>query len=134
MSTRSSISVFNPETNKWVSIYCHFDGYFSHVGRLLVTHYATLAKALELVSEGDLSVLGASCEKPEGHSFDTPAEGYCIYYGRDRGEHGTKAWIGESLSMSPKTDQDYCYLFKNDDWFSLQYKHGQEPLKNYFTE
>jgi len=87
MATTSSISVFNPETNLWHSVYCHFDGYLSHNGKILFEHYTTLASALKLVSEGDMSVLAPSCDKPDGHTFDDPVKGYCIYYGRDRGEN-----------------------------------------------
>ena len=85
MATTSSISVFNPETNLWHSVYCHWDGYLSHNGKILFEHYSTIDLALKLVSEGDMSILG---------------EGYCIYYGRDRGEKRTEAWIGEEIDVT----------------------------------
>lgn len=121
MATTSSISVFNPETNLWHSVYCHWDGYLSHNGKILFDHYPTIDLALKLVSEGDMSILG---------------EGYCIYYGRDRDEKRAKQWIGEEfdLALSPKFGQDYNYWFKDGNWYCLEYQNGQIPLsKECFT-
>lgn len=130
MATTSSISVFNPETNLWHSVYCHWDGYLSHNGKILFEHYPIIDLALKLVSEGDISVLAPSCDKPDGHTFDDPVKGYCIYYGRDRGEKQTKQWIGEEidLALSPKFGQDYNYWFKDGNWYCLEYQNGEIPL------
>ena len=90
MGTRSSISV--QHTDGSISeVYCHWDGYVEHNGKLLVTHYNTQERAEALVALGDISALNKSIECPAGHSFNTPAEGCTIFYGRDRGEGGTQA-------------------------------------------
>jgi hypothetical protein len=71
MATRSRIAIENQDGTV-DSIYCHFDGYISGVGKTLFEHYdqEKLEKLLEL---GDISTLGKSTE-------DTEA------YHRDRGE------------------------------------------------
>jgi hypothetical protein len=71
MATRSRIAIENQDgTVK--SIYCHFDGYLSSVGKTLFNHYDK-EKLEKLVELGDISVLENSTE-------DTVA------YHRDRNE------------------------------------------------
>jgi hypothetical protein len=71
MATRSRIAIEN-ESGIVKSIYCHFDGYLSHNGKILFNHYDN-EKLEKLIGLGDISTLGESTE-------DTVA--YC----RDRGE------------------------------------------------
>jgi hypothetical protein len=71
MATRSRIAIENQDGTV-NSIYCHFDGYVSSVGKTLFNHYDQ-EKLTELIKLGDISVLGES-------TLDTIA--YC----RDRGE------------------------------------------------
>lgn len=57
MSTRSRIGIKNSDgTVK--SIYCHHDGYPSHVGKILVEHYLDKSKVEQLLELGDMSSLG----------------------------------------------------------------------------
>ena len=71
MATRSRIAIENQDgTIK--SIYCHWDGYVSHNGRMLFNHYDN-EKLEKLIELGDISVLGESIK-------DT------IAFHRDRGE------------------------------------------------
>jgi hypothetical protein len=71
MATRSRIAIENQDgTVK--SIYCHFDGYLSGVGKKLFEHYDR-EKTEKLMELGDISVLGES-------TLDT------IAYHRDRNE------------------------------------------------
>jgi hypothetical protein len=71
MATRSRIAIENQDGTV-DSIYCHFDGYISGVGKTLFNHYdqEKLERLLEL---GDISVL-------EDSTLNT------IAYHRDRGE------------------------------------------------
>jgi hypothetical protein len=71
MSTRSRIAI-EKESGIVNSIYCHFDGYISGVGKTLFNHYDK-EKLQKLIELGDISSLGESI-------IDTVA--YC----RDRGE------------------------------------------------
>ena len=71
MSTRSRIAIENQDGTVQ-SIYCHFDGYISGVGKTLFNHYDR-EKLEKLIELGDISSLDESTE-------DTVA------YHRDRGE------------------------------------------------
>ena len=129
MATRSSITV-KREDGKYVSVYCHFDGYTSHVGKLLFCHYNTYEKALALVSLGHLSSLDASIECPPGHSYDTRVDGYTVCYGRDRGETD-QAPIVESCIEGVRlcNFQQYNYLFQDGKW----YLHGKQGYMSELT-
>lgn len=87
MGTRSFIILPNPKGD-YTGIYCHWDGYPKHVGRLLRDHYSKPAAARELIRLGDLSSLGERLRplNPEAHSFDEAERGTTVAYGRDRGE------------------------------------------------
>jgi hypothetical protein len=54
MGTRSRIGVMHGDLVK--SVYCHWDGYIAHNGKVLQEYY-TSAQANELVALGDLSSL-----------------------------------------------------------------------------
>ncbi len=58
MSTHSAI-IIKTGPKEYKGIYCHFDGYLSGVGLILLTHYKTKTKVLELLELGDLHSLGA---------------------------------------------------------------------------
>jgi hypothetical protein len=88
MATRSTIAKINPD-GMVTSIYCHWDGYPGHVGRILEEHYTDPTKIDALFALGDLSVLTPVIG--EQHDFDAPTKGWTIAYGRDRGETGTYA-------------------------------------------
>jgi hypothetical protein len=121
MSTRSRIAV-KISDNEIKSVYCHWDGYPSNNGRLLLNYHNNKAAALQIIILGDLSSLCESLEKPDGHSYDTPKEGFTIAYGRDRGETNTEAINHESVSDLIKAANDsngeYIYLFdcETNEW------------------
>lgn len=116
MSTNSTITV-RTSSNERKSIYCHWDGYLSHNGRILLKHYNTLAKAKALVELGFLSVLGENIVQPKGkeHTFENPYDNVNIYYGRDRGDNDVEC---QTLKNSESINkQEYNYLFKDGKWF-----------------
>lgn len=61
MSTNSQIIV-EREDGQWAVIYCHFDGYIAHNGRILATHYNTQELAEAVVSFGDISFLDVTLD------------------------------------------------------------------------
>jgi len=72
MATRSLIGI-NLNDGITKIIYCHWDGYPSHNGEMLVNNYTSPSAIVELMELGDLSSLDKS-----------PAE--CTAYHRDRKE------------------------------------------------
>ena len=54
MATRSRIGL-QLSDDSIVSVYCHYDGYPAHNGRVLRTHFDTIEKVRELIDGGDMS-------------------------------------------------------------------------------
>jgi hypothetical protein len=87
MATRSRIAI-EDQTGKVRSIYCHWDGYPSNNGRILLEHFQTQEKVESLIELGSISSLNKNVEIPKGvtHSFDNPADDIVVAYHRDRAE------------------------------------------------
>jgi len=120
MGTRSRIGVMHGDKIK--SVYCHWDGYLSHNGRMLQEYYDS-AKANYLVALGDVSSLQPNVVIPEGvaHSFDEPAEDITIFYSRDRKEENTEFKVAltfaEFLEQCNNCDAEYYYLMRDGVWY-----------------
>lgn len=118
MSTNCSINVYSHSGMVW-SIYCHYDGYPSHAGRILNRYYTDDEPINALIDLGDLSILAESpYEPPEGHSFDEPVEGFCVAYNRDRGE--TKNTIAKLITLDRarnRCEYNYFYCEEASQWY-----------------
>jgi hypothetical protein len=113
MSTRSYIGVRNTDSSVDY-IYCHFDGYPDHNGKILTEHYADMDKVKALMKLGDLSVLGEQIG--EKHDFNKRTRGWCLAYGRDRGESNVSVATGDYKELINDQDVDYVYIFSGDYW------------------
>lgn len=123
MGTRSFIIVANPKGD-FIGSYCHWDGYPSHNGRILLEHYSSKSKARELIRLGSLSSLGERVKPldPANHSFDDKEAGTTVAYHRDRAE----AWadsnpnktdtLAELVKFADESGAAYVYLFWNGHW------------------
>ena len=116
MATRSYIGVRN--TDGTVDyIYCHFDGYPTHNGKILTDHYADMDKVNALMKLGDLSILGPEIGGQQ--DFDdrsTRNRDWCLAYGRDRNEPNTSVKNGNYNDIISDTQVDYVYIFDGDYW------------------
>ena len=125
MATRSNIGIVN-DNGSVTGIYCHWDGYPEHNGKLLLKHYNNSGIVNELMDLGDLSSLNKNlyCDD-NNHSFENPATGVCVAYGRDRGEKNadSKSFtnISEFEKYANRTTADYQYLFNNGKWQFRKY-------------
>ena len=126
MGTRSRIGVMHGDKVK--SIYCHWDGYLEHNGRILHESYDS-AKANQLVALGDMSSLQADIgEKHAFSKHDVPGietrahnENWCTFYGRDRGEKDV-GWkvadtFAEFLEQCDNCGAEYYYIMKDGVWY-----------------
>ena len=116
MATRSYIGVKNQDQT--VSyIYCHFDGYPEHNGKILTEHYTTMDKVNALMRLGDLSILAPEIgEKQDFNDRTTQNSNWCLAYGRDRGETGVGAGIRSYNDLINDHDVDYVYIFDGEFW------------------
>ena len=80
----------------------------------MTKHYNLEAKAIELISNGDISALYGRCDKPEGHTFENPVKGCTTYYGRDRGEEGTELRVGNW--EEERNSEEFGYLYEDGEW------------------
>ena len=103
MGTRSRIGVMHGDKLK--SVYCHWDGYLSHNGRILQESYDS-AKANHLVALGYLSSLKAEIED-------------CTFYGRDRDETDVDFDVDQSFEefLSKDYDYEFCYIMNDGVWY-----------------
>jgi hypothetical protein len=121
MGTRSRIAIANAD-GTFTSIYCHWDGYPSGVGKTLRDHYKDEAKVKQLIALGDLSSLGA--EIGTKHNFDNNPEGECNAYKRDRREKDVDAMTSADFEVLTALTQEcggeYLYVFKGGGWYCAE--------------
>lgn len=118
MSTRSNIARVLPDGNSALRIYCHFDGYPSWVGKVLLENYTTATVVDELISHGDMSSLGKTVGSK--HSFNECPENVTNYYGRDRGEKNVApktVVFGKIRGQEAIREEQYLYLWKDNAWY-----------------
>lgn len=123
MGTRSMIGILNADGTV-TAVYCHWDGYPSHNGAILLKHYSDEKTLRKLLRLGSLSSLGK--QLGEKHEFNTRLVGsqVCTFYRRDRGDDYKET---KSVSIRDANtfarqmtdwDSEYAYLFdpKHNYW------------------
>jgi hypothetical protein len=157
MATRSTISIVTERTVEGLgrTIYCHWDGYPSNNGRILLEHYKDAKKVNSLINlgyiskldenvrpkkEGILSKMNANYEydlipTKEPHSFDNPHQGVVIAYMRDRGEKDLKAHSFQGKTPNKELSEEYDYLFVESEnkWY-VRDNHKSRPKFVELTE
>lgn len=132
MATRSFIGKkLNDDRVRF--IYCHWDGNPEYNGKILLEHY-NLSNIDKLLDNGDLSALGERIDPISSeHSFSTPEDGTCVFYGRDRGEDGVGATVrsmGDYLYDSNDWDIEYKYLLDSDGkWYCYETRNRDSKLR-----
>jgi hypothetical protein len=118
MGTRSNIIQKLNETT-YRSVYCHWDGYLDHHGRILLDNYKNVEKVSKLLELGSLSSLKEEISPPDGvlHSYENQQKDVTVAYHRDRGEEWKETSYTEKEKLADLMDQFYCYLYFNDDWY-----------------
>lgn len=130
MGTHARIAIQNDD-NTFTSIYLHWDGYTEGAGKILFENYFNENQVHALMNLGNLSSLDKSIECPNGHCFENSIAGYCVAYGRDRGEEHQEAQ--RHSSIYDFHFEEYNYLFKEGQWFLYRGKtKGWQPLQENF--
>ncbi len=132
MGTRSTIALeFADGTVE--QVYCHWDGYLSHNGQILLNYYSNPFILRDLIDMGDISSLGKTIGTKHPFSPHTDGDraaydeaqeaGMTTFYGRDRGETNVNARKFKSYEEYVKNHQyeEYDYILRNIDgkatWF-----------------
>ena len=122
MGTRSTIAIQNGDGTV-TGIYCNWDGYLSHNGRILQESYTDEAKVRELIALGDISSLGA--EIGVKHDFNHCPEGQTNSFARDRGETDCAAATAHNWRQyCAEHGQEYDYLFTPGKGWSVSTYNG----------
>jgi len=109
MATRSNIAVLN-EDGTVTMVYCHWDGYPSNNGKILLENYKTYEEVYNLLSHGSMSTLKEDAETS-------------VFYHRDRGEnlddvHPYRFPTEGSFLIDARGQafEEWLYYFKDDKW------------------
>ena len=128
MATRSAIAIKHGR-NTIKSVYCHWDGYPEHNGRILQEYWYTPIIINQLIEMGDISSLGATIGKkiefdatPEyiQNDFEMAISYQCVFYNRDRGENTSFRTFETEAEFVEHYDEagiEYYYLFDNGVWY-----------------
>ena len=122
MSTNATISVRTKDDSLKI-INNHWDGYPSYLGCMLRDYYGTQELAEALVNLGDVSIVCKSIvcksiECPEGHTFETPVDGYSIFYTRDRGDKHCKTRIVSNVTIGDARKYTaFNYHWNGNGWY-----------------
>jgi hypothetical protein len=126
MATRSTIALEFADGTIG-QVYCHWDGYLAHNGKILFENYSNPFILRDLIDLGDVSSLAPTIGTK--HSFDNPGmfgtpayQAYkdqygnmCKFYGRDRGEHNVYARYFKDFADFKANGQaeEYDYILRN---------------------
>jgi hypothetical protein len=129
MATRSNIAYRTPE-GRIISVYCHWDGYVSNNGKILVENYTDMDKIVQLISLGSISSLRPEIgERQDFNDRSTCKDEWTLAYHRDRGEQlvvntydDIPSWIADM--------EEYAYLWNGQEW--LVNDHGEKDEHNRF--
>ena len=108
MATRSRIGI-QLNDNSILSVYHHWDGYPTWLGRILKTHYNTKEKVSALIDGGDMSSCWTNC----GWQNETRPQG-AMYYS-ERGEDCPPR-LDKSLSDFINDNEEFGYVFTSAGW------------------
>lgn len=140
MATRSTIAIEHNDGTV-SQVYCHWDGYLDHNGKLLLEHYSDPATAAALIANGDISSLNK--EVGEKHDFDArydrtdPRDNWTKFYGRDRGESDTGAKNFKDFEDYKEKHQyeEYEYILRKDGlWYVSCYSEKYQLLAEAIAE
>ena len=145
MGTRSTIALeFADGTVE--QVYCHWDGYLEHNGKILFENYSNPFILRDLIDLGDISSLGkiVGAKHPfSPHAGETQkalyetamSQGATTFYGRDRGENGVSAKKFASFEDYKANHQyeEYEYILRNVNgvatWFVAEHSDRYVPLE-----
>jgi hypothetical protein len=132
MATRSTIALEYADGTVH-QVYCHWDGYLEHNGKMLLEHYSNPFILRDLIDLGGLSSLRATIGTKHAFSqFDLPKEDVeafvnltrdmCTFYARDRGEKLVVHKFADFEDyLAHHAYEEYEYILRNDNgvavWF-----------------
>ena len=143
MGTRSTIALEYADGTV-EQVYCHWDGYLEHNGKILQEHYSNPFILRDLIDLGDISSLKPTIGTKHAFSqFEVPMDGEAYdklygdmttFYGRDRGEDGVSAKKFASYEdyLLNHQYEEYEYILRSVGgeavWFVADHSNDFKPL------
>ena len=130
MATRSTIAMEQPD-GRVMQIYCHWDGYLGHNGRILDRAYQDRAKVYALMLLGDLISLGSEIGEPhDPNQTQGPVREQCTAFGRDRGERDCHARVFKNYDdyVDRHQYEEYEYIYRQDGVWYVSHGGDYGPL------
>lgn len=143
MGTRSTIALEYADGTV-EQVYCHWDGYLEHNGKILQEHYSNPFILRDLIDLGDISSLRPTVGTKHAFSqFEVPMDGEAYdklygdmttFYGRDRGEDGVSAKKFASYEdyLLNHQYEEYEYILRSVGgeavWFVADHSDEFKPL------
>ena len=127
MGTRSNIGYESFHDQSVVVMYCHYDGYLDHNGRILLEHYNSEEDARALVNNGYASSLGSTVDEiNDGRVNKDKPETY-----KSLGNY--ISWNVDPLFI------EFIYLWRDDQWWiawnsSVETPDGFDKTVYYHTD
>ena len=118
MATRSRIGI-SLQDDSILSVYHHWDGYPTWLGRILKTHYNTKEKVADLIDGGDMSCCWTNERWGDvneyGGQMKKEVKEYGPQYYSQRGENCPPRYdLNETEFLSK--GEEYSYIFRNGEW------------------
>ena len=124
MATRSTIALEFADGTIG-QVYCHWDGYLAHNGKMLMEYYSNPFILRDLIDLGDISSLRPSIGTKHPFSqfdngmsteeFNALYRDMTTFYGRDRGENNTKVRYFKDYEhfLVDGQEEEYDYILRN---------------------
>jgi hypothetical protein len=129
MGTRSNIGIIEQDGTARM-VYCHWDGYLSNNGRILMEDYQSADKIRELLELGAISQLnrnvGAAVD--QNHTWRDAAKGVTVAYTRDRGDKLSPAEACPPSHFARQQEYLYLYDTREGKWYACSHSHEWAPL------
>ena len=122
MATRSTIAI-QLENGSINQVYCHWDGYLSNNGKILMEYYNNAEIIKYLISKGSISILAKNINpnKDSKHEFNSPQKDVCVFYSRDRDE---ELYIDSFENFEEYSEngnfEEFNYIFKDNEWYYFE--------------
>ena len=135
MGTRSTIALEFADKSV-EQVYCHWDGYLEHNGKILAEHYSDPFKLQKLINLGGISSLGEEIgSKHPFSSHTSPADKIAYeaaqeanattFYARDRGEDLTKEkFVSFEDYAAFHQREEFAYCLRTDGKWYVAFDEG----------
>jgi hypothetical protein len=142
MATRSTIAIRNTDGSV-TGVYCHWDGGYWHNGKILEQHYTNEEIVRELISFGNMAVLGVGIHPNpnEPHIGSDYQKNVCVFYERDCGgavgDHAQTFPNWSDFLKENKEQYNYLFVPETGKWsvyedYTGQYKLLSECVEEFF--